>query len=499
LPPVVTFENVPKYQESQSWSLICKALMKNGYKVKEIVCDCSNYGVPQNRQRFFAWACKDGPAPEFPFPDPSHLGRSWYEAIADLVPSLPKGKLANWQQERLKGKELPPSDYALIERAGAREKDLMIRGKFQPAWTIKASIGTDGKGNNRNEPINLITPKGEVLKLTARALARLQSVPDWYQLPDSNRLAITVIGNGVPPLVAERFLEHLRHALPQFDLPAHKHLVPLKLETIWLPLETIKLDPTIQPRIKLDFSHIARLETQIEDGADLEPIEVFYDGEIYWLADGWHRWFAHRSQEQESIACKLHFGGRREALLYAAGSNADHLPVLPRSHGDKRRAVLLLLEDKEWACWSDREIARQCRVSHTYVGNLRKKTTVNVASSERTYEKNGRTSTMETANIGTSPKALDGGTNPIQNACSRQNDSTGKASQLSPKSDAGENIEPAPPAQVVKIDFNQICTAFISNISEMSDDQIAYVLDVINQKKPDPLAGWFMDNFNVAR
>lgn len=31
-----------------------------------------------------------------------------------------------------------------------------------------------------------------------RALARFQSVPDTYELPDKDSLACTVIGNGVP-------------------------------------------------------------------------------------------------------------------------------------------------------------------------------------------------------------------------------------------------------------------------------------------------------------
>ena len=35
------------------------------------------------------------------------------------------------------------------------------------------------------------------------------------------------------------------------------------------------------------------------------------------------------------------------------------------TNADKRRAVETLLNDAEWATWSDREIARQCGVHHT--------------------------------------------------------------------------------------------------------------------------------------
>jgi site-specific DNA-cytosine methylase len=43
----------------------------------------------------------------------------------------------------------------------------------------------------------------DVRSLTPRALARLQSVPDSYQLPDNRRLACSIIGRGVPCLLAQ--------------------------------------------------------------------------------------------------------------------------------------------------------------------------------------------------------------------------------------------------------------------------------------------------------
>ena len=45
---------------------------------------------------------------------------------------------------------------------------------------------------------------GRVIKMTPRALARFQSFPDWYELPESNTLAARIIGNAVPPLFMQR-------------------------------------------------------------------------------------------------------------------------------------------------------------------------------------------------------------------------------------------------------------------------------------------------------
>lgn len=50
---------------------------------------------------------------------------------------------------------------------------------------------------------------GRVVSMTPRALARFQSVPDSYLLPDNKRLACTVIGNGVPCKLYEAIVRGL--------------------------------------------------------------------------------------------------------------------------------------------------------------------------------------------------------------------------------------------------------------------------------------------------
>ena len=71
----------------------------------------------------------------------------------------------------------------------------------------------------------------------------------------------------------------------------------------------------------------------------------------------------------KDIECKIHPGNRDDALLFACGANAQH--GLPRSRADKLKAVTTLLRSDKWSGWSDREIARQCAVSHTYVAQVR--------------------------------------------------------------------------------------------------------------------------------
>lgn len=48
---------------------------------------------------------------------------------------------------------------------------------------------------------------GRVVRLTPRCLARFQSVPDSYTLPEKASLACHIIGNGVPSLMMQRLME----------------------------------------------------------------------------------------------------------------------------------------------------------------------------------------------------------------------------------------------------------------------------------------------------
>jgi hypothetical protein len=99
------------------------------------------------------------------------------------------------------------------------------------------------------------------------------------------------------------------------------------------------------------------------------PLQVIKDDAVYWLVNGAHTLEAARQNGYESIRCEVREGDRRAALLASTGTNAEH--GLRRTIEDKRRAVSKLLNDAEWSRWSDREVARQCRVSHTFVGNER--------------------------------------------------------------------------------------------------------------------------------
>lgn len=172
-----------------------------------------------------------------------------------------------------------------------------------------------------------------------------------------------------------------------------------------LKIEQIRTDGGTQPRMSLNEATVTEYGEAITEGAKFPPVTVFHDGAEYWLADGFHRFFAHKGIGVLDIPADVHQGTQRDAILYSVGANAAH--GLRRSNDDKRKAAMTLLEDAEWAKWSDREIAKRCGVSNDFVSRLRK---VSLSSddsekpAERTYTtKHGTEAVMKTANIGKKP------------------------------------------------------------------------------------------------
>jgi len=133
-------------------------------------------------------------------------------------------------------------------------------------------------------------------------------------------------------------------------------------------LSDLRLDGGTQPRIELNPEVIAEYAELLRNDIKFPPITVYFDGVNYWLADGFHRYWAAKQANTE-LAVHVIQGSQRDAILHSVGANANH--GLRRSNEDKRKAVTTLLLDEEWCQWSDRAIARQCQVSTPLVGKIR--------------------------------------------------------------------------------------------------------------------------------
>ena len=121
-----------------------------------------------------------------------------------------------------------------------------------------------------------------------------------------------------------------------------------------LNLDEIRIDGGTQPRIAIDEKTVADYAELLAAGTEFPPAVAFFDGATYWLADGFHRYFANKRIKCDYLQAEIHKGTQRDAVLYSVGANATH--GMPRSNHDKHKAMRTLLEDKEWSKWSDNEI-----------------------------------------------------------------------------------------------------------------------------------------------
>lgn len=276
-PKVFTLENVRPYRHFEAFKSIVNKLFEFGYMVDFQNLCAADFGVPQTRRRLILRASRIGLLPILPQKE-KWIG--WYEAIEDLIPNLPETQFAEWQLKRLakmdlasllvgcKGKgakyssdvkqESEPAQTvntqiaqskAFILAQGCYGETLITRDKRKAIFSITANTNQTGlkafilntrwngfddmvTTRNDNEPIFTVTvdtckqplrswlSQGKVVSMTLRALARFQTFPDQYILPDTKTLSCKIIGNAVPCLMYEKiikqfvpFLSTSRHSI----------------------------------------------------------------------------------------------------------------------------------------------------------------------------------------------------------------------------------------------------------------------------------------------
>lgn len=150
------------------------------------------------------------------------------------------------------------------------------------------------------------------------------------------------------------------------------------MTTINLPIDDIRTDGGTQTRAEINLFVVKDYSELMQAGVKFPPVDAMFDGENYWLVDGFHRYNAACDAEIDSIAANVTDGTRRDAQLAAARANEMH--GLRRTNADKRRAVLMFLNDDEWKSWSDNAIAEACRVSQPFVSSVRSKLITDISS-----------------------------------------------------------------------------------------------------------------------
>lgn len=180
------------------------------------------------------------------------------------------------------------------------------------------------------------------------------------------------------------------------------------VETATIELKKLVIDAGTQPRVAIgdetvkDYAETIKQAVKTEQPNPFDSLppeslpQVFRDptGRCV-LADGFHRYGAHKGAHVKEMTVAIRNGTERDALRFSLGTNTSH--GVQRTNKDKQRAVKLALNDPEWATMSNTEIARTAGVSEFLVRELR--STVK-APTVRTVTVRGKKTTMNTAAIG---------------------------------------------------------------------------------------------------
>lgn len=200
-PKVVTIENVKGYKDSDAMKTITGALDANGYTWDADVYNAADYGGYTNRERLIVRAVRDGKLPDKPKKMAHKSG--WYEAVADIIPTLTEKKngVAPWMDIRLKADGI---DWRNID------KPLYVMGSAYADGKIPHAFADELLPTLRTKSGDVIVmPDGKVYRAMGRVLARVSGVSDDYKMPFSENLSHTIIGNGIPTQLTEHVIAPL--------------------------------------------------------------------------------------------------------------------------------------------------------------------------------------------------------------------------------------------------------------------------------------------------
>jgi hypothetical protein len=136
-----------------------------------------------------------------------------------------------------------------------------------------------------------------------------------------------------------------------------------------LKFSQIRIDGGTQMRVSINQDKVSEYAEKMREGAKFPPIKATFDGTVYWLYDGFHRYFASQSAGDTTIVVDYKPGSMEDAQDLALSANNEH--GLPRTNEDKRKSVETALSYERHAKKSDRQIGKLCDVSHTLVAAVR--------------------------------------------------------------------------------------------------------------------------------
>lgn len=195
-PKVFLFENVQNILGRHKWyfDLILKELRVLGYIVEYKVLNAVDFGVPQNRERVITVGHKS----TFAYPTKERRKVTVGDAIGDTM-----------QKSDETNHFLTPEQDRYIQVYEAKSHCINPRDLHpdKPARTLTCRNLAGATSDMHRVKL----PDGRRRRITQREAARLQSFPDWFEFCGNETRQFTQIGNAVPPLLAYKLAEAVKH------------------------------------------------------------------------------------------------------------------------------------------------------------------------------------------------------------------------------------------------------------------------------------------------
>lgn len=135
-------------------------------------------------------------------------------------------------------------------------------------------------------------------------------------------------------------------------------------------LTNIRIDGGTQCRKSVDPHWVKGMVDNMKQDVEYDPVEARFDGTVYWLTDGFHRYHAYTQLGIKEINVAYLPGTQFDAQMDALAANEKH--GKPLSREDKENKVQMALENPLVTDKSDYAIAKLCKVSKSFVGAVRR-------------------------------------------------------------------------------------------------------------------------------
>jgi DNA (cytosine-5)-methyltransferase 1 len=192
---LVLVENVPDFLQWKLYPAWKSAMQALGYSLSENLIDAADCGCPQNRVRVIIVGT---------------LSRSPLILSRSDVDHVPAERIIDWKSGRWSPVHKPGRAEATLERYSAGRRAFGDR-------FVMSFYGNTKTGRSIARPIGTITTRdrwavvdGDRMRMLSVPEARdAMSFPPDYTLPANNRIAMHMLGNAVPPLMAKVVLSQI--------------------------------------------------------------------------------------------------------------------------------------------------------------------------------------------------------------------------------------------------------------------------------------------------